>query len=67
MKLEFIGKDPDSNGGDSPTVYRCPDRDSYVIQGWKIDAGTLASLNMPAHEDAIEIPSRMLRYLQIEK
>ncbi|GGJ98268.1 hypothetical protein GCM10010123_30360 [Pilimelia anulata] len=67
MRLDFIGKDPESGRGDSPTVYRCPDRDSYVIQGWKLDPETLASLHLPGHEDAVEIPARMLRFLQLPK
>jgi hypothetical protein len=34
MALRFIGKDPDSPEGGSPSVW--DDGDSYVIQGWRV-------------------------------
>ncbi|GGJ96280.1 hypothetical protein GCM10010123_27820 [Pilimelia anulata] len=66
MRLEFVGfvgKDPASNYDNSPTVYRCPERQSWVIQGFKLDPATRATLALPAHEDAIEVPYRMLPFL----
>jgi len=43
MTLRFLGKDPNSQGGQSPTVW--DDGDSYVVQGWRItEAATLAEI-----------------------
>jgi hypothetical protein len=62
MRLTFIGKDPDSNPSGSPTVYRT-DRRSWVVQGWKItDPETLAQMDIPASETAVEIPDRMIPF-----
>ena len=66
MKLEFVGKDPESKNDGSPTVYRCPERQSWVLQGYKIDGETRAKLEIPEHEDAIEMPYRMLRFMVTE-
>lgn len=63
MALRFLGKDPDSAQGQSPTVYYDGDRDTYVLQGWKVtDAGRLAQLDVPEHETVIEFPRRMLQF-----
>ncbi|GAA4158125.1 hypothetical protein [Actinomadura keratinilytica] len=40
MALEFLGKDPQSDDGQSPTVWRDPDTGDYVLRGWKLDAPT---------------------------
>ena len=64
MRLTFIGKDPDSNPTGSPTVYRT-DRGTWVVQGWTVtDPGALAQMNIPDGEAAVEIPDRMLQFLQ---
>src|SRR5262245_35773033 len=34
--LHLLGKDPNSPAGDSPTVYYDDERDTYVLQGWKV-------------------------------
>lgn len=62
MQLTFIGKDPESNPTGSPTVYRT-DRGSWVVQGWSVtDAETLSQMNIPAGEDCVEIPDRMIAF-----
>lgn len=33
--MKFLGKDPESNQGSSPTIW--DDGDDYVIQGWRIE------------------------------
>lgn len=38
MQLRFLGKN--STGGDCPTLY-ATDRDTYLVQGWKIFANDL--------------------------
>ncbi|GGK34422.1 hypothetical protein GCM10010124_28780 [Pilimelia terevasa] len=63
MNLDFVGKDPASKNDGSPTVYRCTERQSWVIQGRKLDAQTHARLNIPDDEDAVEVPFRMLPFL----
>lgn len=63
MALEFLGKDPESEHGSSPTVYFDPDRGTLVLQGWKPSAEQLAQMDIPPHETAIEFPLRMLQFL----
>jgi hypothetical protein len=64
MRLTFIGKDPESNPTGSPTVYRT-DRGTWVVQGWVVaDADALAQLDLPDGETAVEIPDRMIQFLQ---
>ncbi|WP_144124116.1 hypothetical protein [Catellatospora sichuanensis] len=62
MSLTFLGKDPDSPGNDSPTIW--DDGDSYVIQGWRItDSAELAEIgDIPAHETVLRIPKRMMQF-----
>ncbi|MBG6139888.1 hypothetical protein [Longispora fulva] len=62
MRLTFIGKDPDSNPGGSPTVYRT-DRGSWIVQGWIVtDPEALALMDIPAGETSVEIPDRMIQF-----
>lgn len=60
MAMRYLGKDPSSDHGDSPTVW--DDGDSYVVQGWRItDEATLAEIGqIPAHETVIRIPKRLM-------
>jgi hypothetical protein len=51
MRLTFLGKS--TQGGGSPTLY-ATDRDTYVVQGWKVDA---------ERADLVEIPESLLDYL----
>ncbi|MEU7871252.1 hypothetical protein [Dactylosporangium sp. NPDC049140] len=63
MALLFLGKDPESPNGDSPTVYRDDETGNYIVQGWKVtDPVRLAQLNLPEHETVIELPPRMLQF-----
>lgn len=69
MSLRFIGKDPGSPDGGSPTVWVDDKDGSIVIQGWKIeDAATLAAVQatgpIPDHETVLRLPSRMVPFLQ---
>lgn len=36
MSLRKLGKDPDSPSGGSPTVYLDEEKDTYLVQGWKV-------------------------------
>jgi hypothetical protein len=68
MALRFIGKDPDSPNGDSPTVW--DDGDNFVIQGWKVgDPSEIAELlraagqnAIPGHEAVIRFPKRLVHF-----
>ena len=61
MSLKFLGKDPDSEHGTSPTIW--DDGDSYVIQGWRLDESTQEAIGeVPAHETVVRIPKRMMQY-----
>ncbi|KPC66214.1 hypothetical protein [Streptomyces chattanoogensis] len=70
MSLQFIGIDPSSEEGDSPTVWTDQARQELVFQGWK--AGTeltseCAAFEIPGHakgipddETVVRIPARMI-------
>lgn len=68
MALRFIGKDPDSPNGDSPSVW--DDGDSFVIQGWQVtDPSEIADLlraagqaAVPGHEALIRFPKRLAHF-----
>jgi hypothetical protein len=68
MTPRFIGKDPDSPNGDSPSVW--DDGDDFVIQGWKVsDPGEIAELlrtagqnAVPGHEALIRFPKRLVHF-----
>lgn len=51
MQLTFLGKE--TQGGGSPTLF-ATDRDTYVVQGWRI----------PDQATSVEIPKRLLRHLE---
>jgi hypothetical protein len=51
MRLTFLGKE--TQGGGSPTLF-ATDRGTYVVQGWKVRG----------KDDSIEIPHRLLGYLE---
>src|SRR5204863_106262 len=53
MALRFLGKDPDSPQGGSPSLW--DDGDSYVIQGWRVeDTATLSELLRSAGQQQIQ-------------
>ncbi len=66
MALRFLGKDPDSPQGGSPSLW--DDGDSYVIQGWRVtDTAILSELlssagqqKIPANETLIRFPKRLM-------
>ncbi|MFE4827398.1 hypothetical protein [Streptomyces sp. NPDC056672] len=61
MKLRFLGKN--STPGDSPTLY-VSDRDSYVVQGWKVYANDLLmQLDVPEGQTAVEVPTELFKHL----
>jgi hypothetical protein len=68
MRAKFLGKDPESQVGQSPTLFATDrtDRKTYIAQGWVVtDPETLADVGpIPAGEAIIEIPEDVLRFYQ---
>ncbi|MFI7337070.1 hypothetical protein ACIBUY_03920 [Streptomyces sp. NPDC050085] len=64
MKLQLMGKDPESGDHGSPTVWVDGDTHELVIQGWSADEATLDACRrdgpIPGHESVIRIPPRMV-------
>jgi hypothetical protein len=61
--MRFLGKDPDSPNGGSPTVW--DDGDTLVVQGWRLDEAAMAEVGtVPEHETVVRIPKRMIQFLQ---
>ncbi len=66
MEIRFLGKDPGSAEGDSPTLWATdrPERKTYIAQGWVVtDPSVLASVGpVPDGEAIIEIPEDVLEF-----
>ncbi|MEU5428499.1 hypothetical protein AB0H73_23330 [Streptomyces olivoreticuli] len=63
MALRKLGKDPESKSGGSPTIYLDEEKDTYLVQGWKVEEGErLGQLDLPGHEMVVEIPRRMVQF-----
>jgi hypothetical protein len=66
MRARFLGKDPDSQVDNSPTLFATdrPDRRTFIAQGWKVtDPQALADVGpVPDHEAIIEIPEDVLKF-----
>ncbi len=68
MRARFLGKDPDSQTGQSPTLFATDrtDRRTYIAQGWVVtDPQALADVGeIPPGEAIIEIPEHVLKFYQ---
>lgn len=74
MALAFVGIDPDTKNGGSPTVWTDSDTREVVIQGWKADqalrqrmAAALApqrGAGLSEVEDVIRVPVRLVPVLR---
>ncbi|QDY76520.1 hypothetical protein [Streptomyces qinzhouensis] len=63
MALIKLGKDPESPSGGSPTVYLDAEKDTYLVQGLKVqDVAHLKQMDIPDHESVVEIPRRMVQF-----
>ncbi|MFG2642480.1 hypothetical protein ACGFYP_16115 [Streptomyces sp. NPDC048370] len=63
MALRRLGKDPESKDGASPTIYLDDETDTYLVQGYKVNGGERRSqMDIPDHEDVIELPRRMVQF-----
>jgi len=68
MRAQFLGKDPESQVDNSPTLFATDrtDRRTYIAQGWIVtDPQALADIGpVPKGEAIIEIPEDVLRFYQ---
>lgn len=66
MRARFLGKDPESQVGQSPTLFATDrtDRKTYIAQGWVVtDPQALADVGpVPEGEAVIEIPEDVLKF-----
>ncbi|MGH3572799.1 MAG: hypothetical protein ACRDUW_13350, partial [Pseudonocardiaceae bacterium] len=66
MRVKFLGKDPGSFEGNSPTLFATDrtDRKTYIAQGWIVtDPQALAEIGpVPEGEAIIEIPEDVLKF-----
>jgi hypothetical protein len=66
MRARFLGTDPDSQEGQSPTLFATDrtDRTTYIAQGWVVtDPQALADVgDVPPGEAIIEIPEDVLKF-----
>jgi len=70
MALQFIGIDPNTGDGESPTVWVDQQQKELVLQGWKpgpeLEAECAGfevpghAVGIPAHEGVVRIPARMV-------
>jgi hypothetical protein len=68
MRAQFLGKDPESQVENSPTLFATDrtDRKTYIAQGWVVtDPKALADIGLvPDGEAIIEIPEDVLKFYQ---
>lgn len=68
MRAQFLGKDPESQVENSPTLFATDrtDRKTYIAQGWVVtDPQALADIGpVPEGEAIIEIPEDVLKFYQ---
>ncbi len=68
MRARFLGKDPSSQEGQSPTLFATDrtDRKTYIAQSWVVTGPqTLADVGpVPEGEAIIEIPEDVLRFFE---
>ncbi|WP_329390774.1 hypothetical protein [Streptomyces sp. NBC_01716] len=66
MRAQFLGKGPESQVGQSPTLFATDrtDRKTYIAQGWVVtDPQALADVGpVPEGEAIIEIPEDVLKF-----
>ncbi|MGD9482350.1 hypothetical protein WDH52_03675 [Streptomyces sp. TRM70308] len=68
MHLRFVGIDPNTGDGESPTVWVDEDNADLVFQGWKADdettEGCLKTGGIPDHEAVVRVPARMIHIIR---
>lgn len=68
MQVRFIAKDPESQVGNSPTLFATDrtDRKTYVVQGWIVkDPAALTGVGeLPPGEAVVEVPADLFQFLE---
>jgi hypothetical protein len=69
MTLRFIGIDPQTNGGNCPSVWVDDETGDLLLQGWEVtDAAILAAVDarspIAGHERVVRLPARMRAIIQ---
>jgi hypothetical protein len=72
MALRFLGKDPNSKDGDSPSLWHDDADGSVVVQGWKVEGPAVTAEllvtsgrdHIPSNEAVVRIPGRLLPLLK---
>ncbi|TFV31985.1 hypothetical protein E4K10_13060 [Streptomyces sp. T1317-0309] len=74
MSLRYVGIDPNTKTGDSPTVWVDQEKKELVFQGWRpgpeLEAECAAfevpghAVGIPADEAVIRIPARMVHMIR---
>lgn len=68
MRVRFLGKDPESDYGGSPTLFATDrtDRKTYLVRGWEVtDTQALADAGEnPPGEGLLEVPAELFRFLE---
>jgi hypothetical protein len=71
MALRFLGINPDTPQGGSPTVWEDTDTGEIVIQSYRADEKTLAECRqtgeIPDHETVIRLPRVMVRFIPTDE
>jgi hypothetical protein len=68
MRLRFLGKDPESDVVNCPTLFATDrtDRKTYLIRGWEVtdrQALVEAGANPPG-EGLLEVPADLFRFVE---
>lgn len=68
MHIRFLGKDPESDYGGSPTLFATDrtDRKTYLIRGWEVtDPQALAEAGEnPPGEVLSEVPADLFHFIE---
>jgi len=69
MGLRFIGIDPETNGGNCPSVWVDDETGDFLFQGWEVaDDATLAEVSskspIAGDERVVRLPARMRELIQ---
>ncbi|PJE94492.1 hypothetical protein CUT44_30220 [Streptomyces carminius] len=69
MALRFVGIDPETNGGNCPSVWIDEETGDLLFQGWEVvDGPTLSEVAarspIARHEKIVRLPARMRAIVQ---
>ncbi|GAA2457490.1 hypothetical protein [Streptomyces macrosporus] len=69
MALKFVGIDPETNGGNCPSVWVDEASGDLLFQGWEVtDEATLSEVAarspIAGHEKVVRLPARMRAIVQ---